>query len=102
MYPLTGKEVVFDYKKFKFQIKFKRNNILVFTGISPSNLGQTDTVKFYIKQVEPEIYMLTWKESRYKDIVTQVQNFKNMSVISSIWDDNGKLVFVKGKMILCN
>lgn len=98
VYPLKGKIVIFDYGVLKYRLDFRKQGILTFVGISESNRGRTDTMKYKCKKIDENIYMIVWSEPTHKDIVTQVQNFNNMTVISNIVKPDRTNLFIKGNI----
>lgn len=101
MHPLVYKRAMVDYgKSGKFVLNFINETVLEFSGILNKEFF-TDRVEYTTNFVTDYVYMVTWYENKYRNYVTQVHNFQNLTLYSSIVDCSKNVhILLNGKIIL--
>lgn len=79
MYPLIGYNIFIDYEDVKYEVEYINDHVLKFKGPTTNEIVEYVTVL-----VDKNIYLLYWYEPMSKNLVSQVQNLKTMTVYSNV------------------
>ena len=98
---VIGEEIMVDFKMAKAILQFQTETSLKFTIIEKEgkNVNETETVDVILKEIRPNLFLLTWTELN-GSTVTQIQDYEKGMVYSNWTLPGGEFKNMEGSLKL--
>lgn len=97
-YPPIGQTITVDFDRLKFNLDFKDNKTLTFTGAGgDATPDLTDTVQYTPIEIAKNVFMVYWHETG-GDNVVHVQDYNRNLVYTNIAEPDTSFINLQGKI----